>query len=97
MSMDKLTYKMDLIEDGNETSPTDVGRIRITISKDGVELGSLYYEKAKRSFNRKPVGMDAWTCVDAKVEGLYEACENITPTEVMSECQRLIKSSPLAW
>jgi len=29
--------------------------------------------------------------VDAKIEGLYEAQENITPTEVMSKCQELIR------
>ena len=84
--MNNITYKMDQIEEG---------RIRFILSKEGVELGSLYYEKAKKGFNRKPIGMNAWACVDAKIEGLYEAEENITPTEVMSHCQSLIKAAGL--
>lgn len=80
--MDKLTYNLETIEEG---------RIRITISSEGVELGSLYYEKAKRSYNNKPVGMNSWTCVDAKVEGLYEKYVELTPLGVMSKCQELIK------
>lgn len=82
--MDKLLYKMDIIEEG---------RIRFILSKDGVELGSLYYEKAKKTFQRKPIGMNAWACVDAKIEGLYEAEETITPREVMETCQSLIKGA----
>lgn len=80
--MEKLSYELTLIEEGI---------IRVTISKDGVELGSLYYEKAKKSFNNKPVGMNSWACVDAKVEGLYEVDESITPIRVMTECMALIR------
>jgi hypothetical protein len=83
LQMDKPTYKLETIEEG---------RIRIILSKDGCELGSLYYERAKRSFNRKPVGMDAWTCVEAKVEGLYDTYKELTPTEVMAQCQKLIRN-----
>jgi hypothetical protein len=76
-------------------------RLRITITQDNTELGSLYYERAKKTFQRKPIGMNAWGCVDAKIEGLYEANTDITPTEVMNKCQQLINeyinSSPLAW
>jgi hypothetical protein len=75
-------------------------RLRITIRQDNTELGSLYYERAKKTFNRKPIGMNAWGCVDAKIEGLYEANTDITPTEVMNKCQEVINeyfnSSPLA-
>jgi hypothetical protein len=68
-------------------------RLRITIRQDNTELGSLYYERAKRSFQRKPIGMNAWGCVDAKIEGLYEANTDITPTEVMNKCQEIIRES----
>ena len=54
-------------------------------------LGILYFEKAKRSFNRKPVGMDAWACVDAKVEGLYTKDKSITPKQIVSEAYEQIK------
>lgn len=87
----KLSYTLSPIEEGNETSPSDVGRLRIVINKGDQELGSLYYEKAKRTFQRKPISMGSWACVDAKIEGLYEAGEDITPTEVMNKCQELIR------
>lgn len=54
-------------------------------------LGVLYYEKAKKSFNRKPVGLNAWACVDAKIEGLYNVNESITPPQLISHCHQLIK------
>ena len=82
--MDILTYNL------TEMEPD---RLRITITQNDIELGSLYYERAKRSFQRKPIGMNAWGCVDAKIEGLYEANTDITPTEVMNKCQELIRES----
>ena len=85
-----LTYTLSPIEE----------RIRIDISSGDNHLGSLYYERAKKTFQRKPIGMNAWGCVDAKIEGLYDANTDITPTEVMNKCQQLINeyinSSPLA-
>lgn len=80
--MDNLSYII---------TPIEVGRLRIVINKGDQELGSLYYEKAKKTFNRKPIGMNAWGCVDAKIEGLYEADENITPTVIMNKCQEVIR------
>ena len=82
--MDNLSYTI---------SPLEGDRLRIVIMLNDIELGSLYYEKAKKTFNRKPIGMNAWGCVDAKIEGLYEADENITPTEVMNKCQELIRGA----
>ena len=78
-----LTYSLTQIE---------VGRIRITVSlNEEVELGTLYFEKAKRGFTNKPIGMNSWACVDAKIEGLYMVGETITPKEIVSHCQKLIK------
>lgn len=92
ISVDNLEYRMDVIEEG---------RIRITVhlnegddksSSVGVELGSLYFERAKKSFNRKPVGMNMWACVDAKVEGLYVyGGDNITPKDIVNKCQQIIR------
>ena len=56
-------------------------------------LGILYYEKAKKSFQRKPVGMDAWVCVDAKVEGLYTKDEKITPKQIIARAYEEIKKA----
>jgi hypothetical protein len=67
--------------------------VRVIISYLGHELGVLYFERAKRSFNKKPLSMGGWLCVDAKVEGLYEyGGENITPKDIISYCQKLISS-----
>jgi hemolysin-activating ACP:hemolysin acyltransferase len=84
ITVDTLSYTMDVIEEG---------RIRMVISLiDRVELGTLYFEKAKRNFQRKPIGMDSWACVDAKIEGLYiHGGENITPKDMVRKCQDLIR------
>ena len=78
-----LTYNLTEVE---------VGRIRITVSlNEEVELGTLYFEKAKRGFTNKPIGMNSWACVDAKIEGLYQQGESITPKDIVAHCQELIR------
>ena len=68
-------------------------KMRIVISLYEKELGTLYFEKAKRAFTNKPVGMNSWACVDAKVEGLYVVGgENITPKDIVAHCQGLLHS-----
>ena len=85
--MTDFIYKMDKIEEG---------RIRFIISFNEQEVGSLYFEKAKRGFNRKPIGMDAWVCVDAKIEKLYEVSDyEIFPKEIVEVCQKMIKEEYL--
>ena len=87
-TVDTLTYQMDQIVEG---------RIRIVVSLNGeIELGSLYFEKAKKTFHRKPIGMNSWACIDAKVEGLYvHGGDNITPKDIVAKCQDLIKGAGL--
>jgi hypothetical protein len=60
--MTDFIYKMDKIEEG---------RIRFIISFNEEEVGSLYFEKAKKGFTNKPLSMDAWVCIDAKIERLF--------------------------
>jgi hemolysin-activating ACP:hemolysin acyltransferase len=88
ITVDTLLYTMDVIEEG---------RIRMVISiKENIELGVLYFEKAKNKFQRKPIGMNAWACVDAKIEGLYiHGGENITPKDMVRKCQDLIRGAGL--
>ena len=86
INMTDFIYKMDKMED----------RIRFIISFNEQEVGSLYFEKAKRGFNRKPIGMDAWVCVDAKIERLYEVSDyEIFPKEIVEVCQKMIKAEYL--
>ena len=85
--MTDFIYKMDKMEN-------DI--IRFIISFNEEEVGSLYFEKAKRGFNKKPIGMDAWVCVDAKIERLYEVSEyEIFPKEIVEVCQKMIKAEYL--
>jgi hypothetical protein len=86
ITVDTLSYTMDVIEEG---------RIRMVVSLiDRVELGTLYFEKAKRAFQRKPIGMNGWACIDAKIEGLYvHGGEHITPKDMVRKCQDLIKQA----
>ena len=93
ITVDTLSYDL---------TQMDEDKIRIVVSlNEGddksssvvVELGTLYFEKAKKTFQRKPIGMNAWACVDAKVEGLYVyGGDNITPKDIVSKCQSLIAS-----
>jgi hypothetical protein len=80
-----LTYSLTEIENN---------RLRITISDDDKEVGTLYFEKAKLNFTNKPLSMGSWACVDAKIEGLYEMVgETITPKDIIGKCQDLIKEA----
>ncbi len=85
VTVDTLSYDL---------TQMDEDKIRIVVKlNEEVELGTLYFEKAKKTFQRKPIGMNAWACVDAKVEGLYVyGGENITPKDIVSKCQSIISS-----
>jgi hypothetical protein len=85
--MTDFIYKMDKIEDG---------RIRFIVSFNDQEVGSLYFEKAKKGFTNKPLSMDAWVCVDAKIERLYEVVDyEITPKDIVEVCQKMIRGEYL--
>jgi hypothetical protein len=71
-------------------------RIRFIITFNDQEVGSLYFERAKKGFNNKPLSMDAWVCIDAKIEKLYEVSDyEIVPKEIVDTCQKMIKSEYL--
>ena len=81
-TIDELSYELTDMGDG---------RIRIIIYLNEVEMGSLYFEKAKRGFTNKPVSMDGWCLIDAKITGLYDmGGDNITPKDIVGHCQKLI-------
>jgi hypothetical protein len=75
-----------------EISQLDPNRVRVIMKdKNGKEVGVLYFEKAKKTFFRKPVSLGGWACVDAKIDDLYEKAEyNITPKDIVGYCQELI-------
>ena len=87
ITVDTLSYTMDVIEEG---------RIRMVVSLiDRVELGTLYFEKAKNSFQNKPLTMNSWRCVDAKVEDETIFNEDFIPKDMIGKCQDLIKEAGL--
>jgi hypothetical protein len=90
----ELEYNMDVLEEDVPDGQTR-GRVRIVVTtlNGQLELGVLYFEKAKRGFLRKPISMDEWSLIDAKVEGLYvKGGDKITPKQIVGHCQKLIKS-----
>jgi len=88
MTMDtQLEYNMDVLEE-------DRIRMVVTTLNGQLELGVLYFEKAKKGFINKPVGMSGWACIDAKVEGLYvKGGDKITPKQIVARCQDLIREA----
>lgn len=68
-------------------------RVRVILEVDQVELGVLYFEKAKRGWNTKPIQQNGWACVEAKVEGLYVyGGDSATPKDLVAWCQELIST-----
>jgi hypothetical protein len=71
----------------------DEGVIRITISDMNLnQKGVLYFEKVKVGFNRKPISMNSWACVDAKIEGLYDMGGDYSSLDILNKCQQLLSS-----
>ena len=86
----KLSYDITLI------APDRISvEVLFNIGKLTESLGILYFEKAKRGYVRKPIGLNAWACVDAKVEGLYTKDESITPAQIITECRKRITMAGL--
>lgn len=86
----KLSYDITLI------TPERISvEVLFKVGELTESLGILYFEKAKRGYVRKPIGLNAWACVDAKVEGLYTKDESITPAQIISECRNRIIASGL--
>ena len=90
--MDNLIFNLDRMEDNTPDGRSN-DRIRIVISDMNLnQKGVLYFEKVKSGFNRKPISMNSWACVDAKIEGLYEMGGDFTPLDILNKCQMLLSS-----
>jgi len=88
--MDKLSYDITLI------TPDRISvEVLFKVGEITESLGILYFEKAKRGYVRKPIGLNSWACVDAKVEGLYTKDKSITPAQIISECRNKITEAGL--
>lgn len=68
-------------------------KLVITITdKDYNHKGLLYFERVKVGFNRKPISMNSWACVDAKIDGLYDMGGDYSSLDILNKCQELISS-----
>lgn len=82
--MEELIFSKEMVDD-------NVIRMVIT-DKNHIQKGVLYFEKVKVGFNRKPISMNSWACVDAKIEGLYEMGGDYTSLDILNKCQQIISS-----
>jgi len=81
--MDNLIFNINKLDE----------RLVITITDNGHNhKGILYFERVKAGFNRKPISMNSWACVDAKTEGLYDMGGEYTSLDILNRCQELITS-----
>ena len=88
-----MGYTVDTLS--YDLTKLDEDKIRLVVKlNEEVELGTLYFEKAKKTFSRKPISMNGWACIDAKVEGLYvHGGADITPKDIVAKCQSLIRGA----
>ena len=81
--MDNLIFNLDRM---------DETKIRVVISDMNLnQKGVLYFEKVKVGFNRKPISMNSWACIDAKIEGLYDMGGDYSSLDILNKCQDLIR------
>lgn len=81
-NMDNLIFNISMVDD----------KIVITITDNGHNhKGILYFERVKAGFNRKPISMNSWACVDARTEGLYDMGGEYTSLDILNHCQSIIR------
>jgi len=81
-NMDNLIFNINKLDE----------RLVITITDNGHNhKGILYFERVKAGFNRKPISMNSWACVDAKTEGLYDMGGEYTSLDILNHCQSIIR------
>ena len=82
--MEDLIFNIDYV---------DEGVIRVVISDHNlIQKGVLYFEKVKAGFVRKPISMNSWACVDAKIEGLYDMGGDYSSLDILNKCQELLRN-----
>lgn len=81
-NMEDLIFNLNTMDD----------KIVITITDNGHNhKGILYFERVKAGFNRKPISMNSWACVDARTEGLYDMGGEYTSLDILNHCQSIIR------
>lgn len=65
--------------------------VRVILLDGGDEKGVLYFERAKKTFTSKPLSLNQWVCVDAKVSEDIYMTGDISPKIIVNLCQKKIK------
>ena len=70
-------------------------RYRVEFFHHDAEYLSLYYERAKKGFVSKPVGLNTWVCVEAKYSDgdIYKLFPDLTPRQLIDWGQKLVTLS----
>lgn len=90
--MEDLIFNLETMDYGTPDGRSG-DRIRVVISDHNLnQKGVLYFERVKTGFNRKPLSMNSWACVDAKIEGLYDMGGDYSSLDILNKCQELISS-----
>jgi len=80
--MDRIT--LDITE-------VEKGRMSVVIFVDGKDKGIMHFEKPKKMFVRKPIIRNEWGCVDARLWGLYDELDDVSPKDIIELCRREIE------
>lgn len=88
--MEKKTYRDILIP---TIQIVDEGKIRVLFHIAEYEMACLYYENSKMSWTNKPISMNQWRCVDAKLsdKSIY-INGKVEPKDLVGWGNELIKS-----
>jgi len=78
--MDELKYEINQLENNN---------IRLELFYKNNFVGVMYFTLGKIGFNKKPISINNWICVDAKIFGLYDYI-NIEPSELVKQARSKI-------
>jgi len=57
----------------------DDRHVRVEIWNTFEEVGTLYYERPKVGWNKKPISSNEWVCVDAQIDYFAHEIKNVTP------------------
>ena len=57
----------------------DDGSVRVEIWNDMEEVGTLYFDRPKRGWNKKPILSKEWACIDAHIEYFGEILKDQYP------------------
>jgi hypothetical protein len=80
--MDELICEINQLENNN---------IRLELFYKNNFVGVMYFTLGKVGFNRKPISINNWICVDAKIFGLYDYIDT-DPSELVNFARNKIQN-----